>query len=83
MLKACSHREERKRLVRSFESEQEVPNRYQIQPVFAPSTYLPKIQPLGVKLADLPDDAEAALEFWTSDDSRDHRLTDAAPRNKW
>ncbi len=83
VLKAFSHREERKRLLRSFESDLEVLNRYQIQPVFDPSTYPPEIQPLWVKLADLPDDAEAALEFWTSDGSRDHRLTDAAPRNKW
>ncbi|WP_338038165.1 helix-turn-helix domain-containing protein [Neosynechococcus sphagnicola] len=83
LLKAGSQREERKRLVRSFESDLEVLNRYQIQPIFDPLTYPLEIQPLWVKLADLPDDAEAALEFWTSDGSRDHRLTDAAPRNKW
>jgi len=83
VLKAASHREERKRLVRSFESDLEVLNRYQLQPVFDPLTYPLEIQPLWVKLADLPDDAEAALEFWTSDGSRDHRLTDAAPRDKW
>ncbi|MBI4783615.1 MAG: helix-turn-helix domain-containing protein [Oscillatoriophycideae cyanobacterium NC_groundwater_1537_Pr4_S-0.65um_50_18] len=83
VLKAASHREERRRLMRSFESDLEVLNRYQLQPVFDPLTYPVEIQPLWVKLADLPDDAEAALEFWTSDGSSDHRLTDAAPRNKW
>jgi DNA-binding transcriptional regulator YiaG len=83
VLKAFSHREDRKRLVRSFENDLEVLNRYHLKPIFDPSTYPPEIQPLWVKLADLPDDAEAALEFWTSDGSRDHRLTDAAPRNKW
>jgi len=83
VLRASSQREERKRLLRSFESDLEVLNRYQLQPVFDPLTYPLEIQPLWVKLADLPDDAEAALEFWTSDGSRDHRLTDAAPRNKW
>jgi DNA-binding transcriptional regulator YiaG len=83
VLRASSHREERKRLVRSFESDLEVLNRYQLQPIFDPSTYPLEIQPLWVKLADLPEDAEAALEFWTNDGSRDQRLTDAAPRNKW
>lgn len=83
LLKAASHREERKRLVRSFESDLEVLNRYQLHPVFDPLTYPPDIQPLWVKLADLPEDAEAALEFWTSDGGRDQRLTDAAPRDKW
>ncbi len=83
MLKAASQREERKRLVRSFESDLEVLNRYQLQPIFDPMTYPADIQPLWVKLADLPEDADEALEFWTSDGSRDSRLTDAAPRNKW
>lgn len=83
LLKASSQPEERKRLLRSFESDLEVLNRYQFQPIFDPLTYPLEIQPLWVKLADLPDDAEDALEFWTSDGSRDHRLTDAAPRDKW
>ncbi|KAM3095634.1 helix-turn-helix domain-containing protein [Phormidesmis sp. 146-12] len=83
LLKAASHREDRKRLVRSFESDLEVLDRYQIRPIFDPLTYPLEIQPLWVKLADLPEDAEDALEFWTSDGSREYRLTDAAPRDKW
>jgi len=83
LLKASSQREERKRLMRSFESDLEVLNRYQLRPLFDPLTYPLDIQPLWVKLADLPEDAEAALEFWTNDGSRDQRLTDAAPRDKW
>jgi DNA-binding transcriptional regulator YiaG len=83
LLQAGTQGGERKRLVRSFESDLEVLNHYGLKPIFDPITYPPDIQPLWVKLADLPDDAEAALEFWTSDGSSDNRLTDAAPRNKW
>lgn len=83
LLQAAADREERKRLVRLFESDLEVLNRFDLKPVFDPITYPPDIQPLWVKLADLPDDAEAALEFWTHDGSQSTRLTDAAPRDKW
>ncbi|MGA7937740.1 MAG: helix-turn-helix domain-containing protein [Kovacikia sp.] len=83
VLQAATQREERKRLLRSFESDLEVLNHYGLKPIFDPTTYPPDIQPLWVKLADLPDDAEAALEFWTKDGSKDNRLTDAAPRDKW
>jgi DNA-binding transcriptional regulator YiaG len=83
ILPASMHREERKRLLRTFESDLEVLNRYGLKPVFDPATYPGEIQPLWAKLADLPEDAEAALEFWINDGSSDHRLTDAAPRDKW
>ncbi|MDX2098255.1 MAG: transcriptional regulator, partial [Leptolyngbyaceae cyanobacterium bins.59] len=80
---AASHREGRKRLLRTFESDLEVLNHYGLKPVFDPVTYPSEIQPLWAKLVDLPDDAEAALEFWTNDGSNNTRLTDAAPRGKW
>jgi len=83
LFQAATQREERKRLLRSFESDLEVLNHYGLKPVFDPVTYPTDIQPLWAKLADLPDDAEAALEFWTHDGSNDNRLTDAAPRDKW
>ncbi len=83
LLQVATQREERKRLLRSFESDLEVLNHYGLKPVFDPVTYPADIQPLWVKLAALPDDAEAALEFWTHDGSNINRLTDAAPRNKW
>jgi DNA-binding transcriptional regulator YiaG len=83
LLQVMSQREERKRLLRSFESDLEVLNHYGLKPTFDPVTYPVDIQPLWAKLADLPDDAEAALEFWTNDGSHEHRLTDAAPRDKW
>jgi len=83
LLNASTQREARKRLLRSFESDLEVLNHYGLKPVFDPTTYPLDIQPLWAKLADLPDDAEAALEFWINDGSNETRLTDAAPRDKW
>ncbi len=83
LLQASTQREERKRLLRSFESDLEMLNHYGLKPQFDPVTYPIEIQPLWAKLVDLPDDAEAALDFWTNDGSSEHRLTDAAPRDKW
>lgn len=83
LAQAAVNREERKRLLRSFESDLETLNHYGLKPVFDPETYPAKIQPWWVKLAEVPDDAEAALEFWTNDGSGETRLTDASPRGKW
>lgn len=80
---ASSKREERKRLLRMFESDLEVLNHYGLKPEFDPVTYPLEIQPLWAKLVDLPEDAEAALEFWTNDGNSVTRLTDAGPRGKW
>jgi DNA-binding transcriptional regulator YiaG/ferredoxin len=83
LIQAAAQTEGRKRLLRTFESDLEVLSHYGIKPIFDPVTYPTEIQPLWAKLADLPDDAEAALEFWTNDGNRSCRLTDAAPRGKW
>lgn len=80
---AATHREHRKRLLKTFEGDLEILNHYGIKPVFDPVTYPPAIQPLWAKLVDLPDDAEEALEFWINDANREARLTDSAPRGKW
>ena len=80
---AASQREVRKRLLRTFESDLEVLNHYGLKPVFDPVTYKSEIQPLWAKLADLPDDADAALDFWINDGGNEQRLTDAGPRGKW
>ncbi|MBD2198233.1 MULTISPECIES: helix-turn-helix domain-containing protein [Calothrix] len=80
---AARQREERKRLLRTFESDLEILNHYGIKPIFDPVTYPPNIQPLWAKLADIPEDPEAALEFWTNDGGGDTRLTDTGPRGKW
>ncbi|MFW9263846.1 helix-turn-helix domain-containing protein [Nostoc sp. CALU 546] len=75
--------ENRQRLLRIFESDLEVLNQYGLKPIFDPVTYPLEIQPLWCKLVDIPEDAEAALEFWIDDGSNDTRLTDVAPRGKW
>lgn len=80
---ATGQREVRKRLLRAFESDLEVLDRYGLKPMFDPVTYPPEIQPLWAKLDDLPDDADAALDFWVNDGSSDRRLTDSGPRGKW
>ncbi|HBE21739.1 MAG TPA: transcriptional regulator [Cyanobacteria bacterium UBA11149] len=78
-----SQKEERKRLMKIFENDLEVISYYGIIPVFDPVTYPPEIQPLWVKLQNIPEEAEAALEFWIADGSQNNRLTDVAPRGKW
>ncbi len=83
VVQATSQRDDRKRLLRTFENDLAVLHHYGLKPVFDPVTYPPEIQPLWAKLADLPDDAEDALEFWMNDANRDTRLTDAGPRGKW
>lgn len=80
---ASRQREERKRLLRTFESDLEMLNHYGVKPNFDPVTYPTEIQPLWAKLVDVPEDPEAALEFWTNDGGGDTRLTDSGPRGKW
>ena len=58
-------------------------NHYGIKPVFDPVTYKSEIQPLWAKLAALPDDADAALEFWINDANSNQSLTDSSPPGKW
>ncbi|MFH7029141.1 MAG: helix-turn-helix domain-containing protein [Heteroscytonema crispum UTEX LB 1556] len=76
-------REERKRLLRTFESDLEVLSHYGMKPIFDPVTYPPEIQPLWAKLVNIPEDPEEALEFWINDGSGGTRLTDIGPRGKW
>lgn len=80
---ASRQREERKRLLRTFESDLEILNHYGMKPLFDPVTYPTEIQPLWAKLVDLPEDPDEALEFWTNDGGAETRLTDTGPRGKW
>jgi DNA-binding transcriptional regulator YiaG/Pyruvate/2-oxoacid:ferredoxin oxidoreductase delta subunit len=80
---ASNDREERKRLIRSFERDLEVLRDYGLKPEFDPETYPPEIQPLWSRLADLPEDADEALDYWINDACSDNPLTDSAPRGKW
>lgn len=83
LVRAMTVRGAHKRLLKTFESDLETMHRYGIQPIFDPDTYPPDIQPLWARAAQIPDDANAALEFWTNDANRDLSLTDTAPRDKW
>jgi ferredoxin/DNA-binding transcriptional regulator YiaG len=80
---AGRQREERKRLLRTYENDLEVLNHYGIKVLFDPVTYPPEIQPLWAKLIDIPEDPDEALEFWINDAGGDTRLTDSGPRGKW
>jgi DNA-binding transcriptional regulator YiaG len=81
--KANCNREERKRLLRTFENDLLVLNEYGLKPIFDAVTYPPEIQPLWVKLSAIPDDGDEAIEFWINDGCSENRLTDASPRGKW
>lgn len=80
---ARSDREERKKLIRTFESDLAILDEYGLKPTLDPVTYPPSIQPLWFKLADMPDDGDEAIEFWIQDGGNSTRLTDCAPRGKW
>ena len=83
VIQASSFRNDRKRLMKTFESDLEVLSHYGIKPEFDPVTYPQEIQPMWAKLAALPDDGDAALDFWIDDGSNNRRLTDHGPRGKW
>ncbi|MBJ7900589.1 MAG: helix-turn-helix domain-containing protein [Cyanobacteria bacterium RI_101] len=83
ILKAATDREERKIRIRTFENDLAVLDQYGLKPIFDEETYPFDIQPLWAKLADIPDDADEALDFWIRDGSGEHSLTDSAPRGKW
>lgn len=72
-----------KRLLKTFENDLETIYYYGLKPQFDPETYPQAIQPLWAKVAEIPDDADAALEFWAEDAQRSLSLTDTAPRDKW
>lgn len=80
---AISQRGLYKRLLRTFENDLETLYYYGLTPIFDPETYPPDIQPLWAKVAEIPDDADDALEFWLNDAQLAQSLTDIAPRGKW
>ncbi|MEO1299320.1 MAG: helix-turn-helix domain-containing protein [Cyanobacteria bacterium J06636_16] len=83
LLEATTVRGAHKRLLKTFESDLETIGSYGLKPLFDPDTYPSDIQPLWARVADIPEDADAALEFWTEDANRTLSLTDVAPRDKW
>lgn len=83
VIHAATHRDERKRLLRTFENDLLALNNYGIKPVFDPVTYPVEIQPLWAKLVNIPEDPDEAIEFWINDAGGKNSLTDAGPRGKW
>ena len=72
-----------KRLLKTFEHDLEMIYYYGLKPQFDPETYPVAIQPLWARVAEIPDDADDALEFWTDDANQALSLTSTAPRDKW
>ncbi|MDY6937807.1 MAG: helix-turn-helix domain-containing protein [Cyanobacteriota bacterium] len=83
LTEAMTVRGAHKRLLRTFESDLEAIYNYGLKPLFDPETYPREIQPLWARVADIPEDADEALNFWADDANCDLSLTDAAPRDKW
>lgn len=83
VVEATTVRGAHKRLLKTFESDLETIYYYGLKPQFDPETFPLEIQPLWARVADIPDDADAALEFWADDAHSSLSLTDAAPRDKW
>ncbi len=83
LVEATTIRGTHKRLLKTFESDLETLYCYGLKPLFDPETYPEEIQPLWARVADIPDDADDALEFWADDANRALSLTDTAPRDKW
>jgi ferredoxin/DNA-binding transcriptional regulator YiaG len=72
-----------KRLLKTFENDLEMIHYYGLKPQFDSETYPVAIQPLWARVAEIPDDANDALEFWTDDANQALSLTSTAPRDKW
>jgi DNA-binding transcriptional regulator YiaG/Pyruvate/2-oxoacid:ferredoxin oxidoreductase delta subunit len=83
VIEATTIRGAHKRLLKTFENDLEAVYFYGLKPIFDPETYPLEIQPLWVKVAQIPDAADDALEFWADDANLEQSLTDAAPRDKW
>jgi hypothetical protein len=56
--------EARRKIITTFEADLEQLFYYGLKPLFDPTTYPKEIQPWWVTSQDLPDDPEAALNFW-------------------
>ncbi len=83
VLHTNSHPQEHNRLIRVFENDLEMLNHYGIKPIFDPETYPTELQPLWARLEAVPEDGDAALDFWLEDGCSGSRLTAAGPRGKW
>lgn len=83
LTEATTVRGAHKRLLKTFENDLEVLFNYGLKPRFDPETYPAEIQPFWARVAAIPEEAEAALDFWTDDAHQALSLTQNAPRDKW
>ncbi len=83
LTEATTVRGAHKRLLKTFEGDLEAIYHYGLTPIFDAETYPPDIQPLWMRVNQIPDSADEALDFWTNDANHHLSLTDTAPRNKW
>jgi DNA-binding transcriptional regulator YiaG/Pyruvate/2-oxoacid:ferredoxin oxidoreductase delta subunit len=83
LTEATTVRGAHKRLLKTFEGDLEAIYHYGLTPIFDAETYPPDIQPLWMRVNQIPDSADEALDFWTADANHHLSLTDAAPRDKW
>ncbi|MGK7913880.1 MAG: helix-turn-helix domain-containing protein [Synechococcus sp.] len=83
LVEATTVRGAHKRLLKTFEGDLETIYYYGLKPLFDEETYPTEIQPLWARVAEIPDGADEALDFWVEDAHRSLSLTDAAPRDKW
>lgn len=83
LAEAQHDREQRKRLVHTYESDLQALLEEGLKVKLHPDSYPDEIRPLWRTLEAIPDDPDDALAFWTEDGASDHRLTDQAPNNKF
>ncbi|NEO25666.1 MAG: transcriptional regulator, partial [Kamptonema sp. SIO4C4] len=81
--RAKRDREWRKILLQRYEGDLETLNHCGVQPIFNPETYPVEIQPFWAKVAAIPEESDAAVEFWIADAQNNRSITAASPRRKW
>ncbi|MDB9313703.1 helix-turn-helix domain-containing protein [Spirulina sp. CS-785/01] len=81
--RAKRDREWRKTLLHRYEGDLETLTHCGVQPVFDSQTYPVDIQPFWAKVAAIPEESEAAVDFWIADAQNDQSITAASPRKKW
>ncbi|MCS7030662.1 MAG: helix-turn-helix transcriptional regulator [Gloeomargarita sp. SKYG116] len=79
--RAWHQSEVRRRVMATFESDLEQLFQYGFRPLFADDTYPPSIQPWWFTTRDIPDDPDAALDYW-AEKARATPLTNNS-RKKW
>jgi ferredoxin len=83
LAEASHDREQRKRLVRTYESDLLVLLEEGLRPRFHPELYPQEIRPLWHAMEVIPDDPDEALAFWTNNGASDQQLGMRGTRHKF